>query len=184
MTVNGEVEVRNGLSALLPRLWRFALVLCRDNATADDLVQSTCIRALERASQFEAGSNLDRWAFTILASIWKNFARSEAIRRGKGLVEAADHLTVDTRPQMEASLLTQQVLTALDDMPDIQRSAVLLVYVEGWSYKEAAAALDIPLGTLMSRIGRARKSLARLQETDMPPAAPAQGPSQGARHGE
>ncbi len=184
MTAKSEEEVRDGLSALLPRLWRFALVLCRDNATADDLVQSTCIRALERASQFEAGSNLDRWTFTILASIWKNFARSEAIRRGKGLVEAADHLTVDARPQLEANILTKQVLSALNDMPDIQRSAVLLVYVEGWSYKEAAAALDIPLGTLMSRIGRARKSLARLQEDGPVPPDQTGEQAEGVRHGE
>ena len=121
------------------------------------------MRALERADQFQPGTHLDRWTFTILTSIWKNHLRAETQRRGHGLVEAVDHLTVDMRPQLEASLLTKKIAAALTQMPEVQRSAVLLVYVEGWSYKDAAAALEVPLGTLMSRLARARASLAQFR---------------------
>ena len=83
------------LPALLPRLWRYGLVLARDPAVAEDLVQATCVRALERSSQFTLGSAIDRSLFTILRSIWINQLRAQRIRTGHGLVDADKVLVTD-----------------------------------------------------------------------------------------
>ncbi len=155
-------RIRTDLPALLPRLWRFALVLSGSRQVAEDLVQATCVRALERAHQFQPGTHLDRWTFSIMASIWRNQRRSEAVRQGAGHVNAEEVLTFDLQPGIEASILTRQVLTAIGTLPEAQRTALLLVYGEGWSYKEAANALNIPLGTLMSRLAAGKQALAFL----------------------
>ena len=85
-------EVRSGLEPCLARLWRYALVLSRTSNAADDLVQATCLRAIERADQFVPGTRLDRWLFTILRSIWLNEIRSRKIREGGGFVDAEEAL--------------------------------------------------------------------------------------------
>lgn len=153
--------VKRGLPELLPRLWRFSLVLSRNRQSVPDLVQMTCLRALERAEQFQPGTRLDRWCFAIMASIWKNEMRSQSVRLGNGHIDADSALVVDAREQIEHHTSFRQVLDAVDDLPDGQRVAVLLVYVEGYSYVEAAEFLDIPAGTLMSRLAAAKTSLAR-----------------------
>ena len=150
----------NDLSALLPRLWRYAFVLCRDADRSNDLVQATCERALSRREQFQPGTWLDAWTFTILQSIWKNDIRREAIRRGQGFVDPEDAGLIDHRESAEGKIFLSEVLNAVDQLPEAQKSAVYLVYVEGLSYEEAAAALDIPAGTLTSRLVRARVKIA------------------------
>lgn len=149
--------VEAGLPALLSRLWRFAMVLSHNEETAAELVQKTCLRALQRSHQFRPGTRLDRWTFSILASLWKNELRAERIRRGGGFVEAEEALVSNDQEQLEAQVFLAQILTKL---PELHRSAVLLVYVEGLSYAEAATALDIPVGTVMSRLANARLKLA------------------------
>lgn len=152
--------VKVGLPALLGRLWRFAMVLSHNEETAGELVQKTCLRALQRSHQFQPETRLDRWTFSILASLWKNELRAERIRRGGGFVEAEEVLVSDGREQLETQVFLNQILTKL---PELHRSAVLLVYVEGLSYAEAAAALDIPVGTVMSRLANARLKLADIR---------------------
>ena len=160
MTRNGATEVQRELTALLPRLWRFALYLTRDQQKAEDLVQSSCVRALEKASQFQAGTNLDRWVFAIAASIWKNALRSDSrAPRTSDDVEDLPFRGVDTS---EIKAFAQQVLRHVANLPDGQRAVVALVCVEQWTYKETAAALDIPIGTVMSRLSSARRALAPL----------------------
>ncbi len=162
MTRNGAIEVRRELTALLPRLWRFALYLTRDRQKAEDLVQSSCLRALEKASQYQAGTDLDRWVFAIAASVWKNSLRSAArAPRTSHDVEELPFRGVDTS---EIQAFAQQVLRHVADLPDGQRAVVALVCVEQWSYKETAAALEIPIGTVMSRLSSARRALAPLIE--------------------
>lgn len=156
----GQDAVKAGLPALLSRLWRFAMVLSHNEETAGELVQKTCLRALQRSHQFQPETRLDRWTFSILASLWKNELRAERIRRGGGFVEAEDVLVSDGREQLETQVFLTQILTKL---PELHRSAVLLVYVEGLSYAEAAAALDIPVGTVMSRLANARLKLADIR---------------------
>lgn len=150
------------LGALLPRLWRYAYVVCRDRDRANDLVQATCERALSRRAQFQPGTRLDAWTFTILQSIWKNDLRRESIRRGQGFVDAEEAGLVDTRESAEGRIFLAEVLNAVDRLPEAQKSAVYLVYVEGMSYEEAAAVLEIPAGTLTSRLVRARAKIAEM----------------------
>jgi RNA polymerase sigma-70 factor (ECF subfamily) len=156
-------EVRAGLEASLARLWRYALVLSRARDAADDLVQATCLRAIERADQFVPGTRVDRWLFTILRSIWLNEIRSQRIREGGGFVDAADALTTDGASEIETNITANAVLRAIDLLPEAQRETVLLVYGEGYSYAEAAAALGVPIGTIMSRLAAGRAALAKLK---------------------
>ena len=156
-------EVRAGLEPALARLWRYALVLSRARDVADDLVQATCLRAIERADQFAPGTRVDRWLFAILRSIWLNEIRSRRIREGGGFVDAEDALTTDGAREIEMNITASIVLRAIDRLPEAQRETILLVYGEGYSYAEAAAALGIPIGTIMSRLAAGRAALAKLK---------------------
>ncbi|MGF1453806.1 MAG: RNA polymerase sigma factor [Alphaproteobacteria bacterium] len=153
--------VGEGLKPLLPQLWRFALSLTGDPSQADDLMQATCVRALERAHQFEPGTRLHSWAYSIMVSIWRNQIRAERLRRPSGDMDEAALRGNDTRGAVESSILAGQVLTALSDLPDAIRVTFTLVYIEGLTYREAAETLEIPLGTVMSRLASARKTLTR-----------------------
>ena len=156
-------EVRAGLEPALARLWRYALVLSRARDVADDLVQATCLRAIERADQFVPGTRVDHWLFAILRSIWLNELRSRRIRQGGGFVDAEDALTTDGAREIETNITASAVLRAMGRLPDAQRETLLLVYAEGYSYAEAAATLGVPIGTIMSRLAAGRAALARLK---------------------
>jgi RNA polymerase sigma-70 factor (ECF subfamily) len=156
-------EVRLGLEPCLARLWRYAVVLTSSDDAANDLVQATCVRAIERAQQFTPGTRLDRWLFAILRSIWVNEVRARRIRRGRGVVEAEQGLTFDGAHHNNVNILTTEVLTALWRLPEVQRETVLMVYGEGYTYAEAAAALSVPIGAVMSRLAPARAALATLK---------------------
>jgi RNA polymerase sigma-70 factor (ECF subfamily) len=163
MSETSRREVRAGLEPCLARLWRYALVLARSADAADDLVQATCVRAIERADQFVPGTRLDRWLFAILRSIWLNDIRSRRVREGGGFVDAEDALSTDGEREIETNILAAEVLKAIGRLPEAQRETVLLVYAEGYSYAEAAGALGIPIGTVMSRLATARAALAGLK---------------------
>jgi RNA polymerase sigma-70 factor, ECF subfamily len=163
MSEEGRREVRAGLEPTLARLWRYALVLSRARDVADDLVQATCVRALERADQYVPGTRVDRWLFAILRSIWLNEIRSRRIREGSGFVDPEDVLTSDGAHEIEMNIAASAVLRAIDRLPEAQRETVLLVYGEGYSYAEAAATLAVPIGTVMSRLAAARAALAKLK---------------------
>jgi RNA polymerase sigma-70 factor, ECF subfamily len=153
------MNVRDGLDRLLPRLWRFCFVLSRDRSVADDLAQAACLRALERERQFQAGTRLDRWVFRIAQTVWLNQLRAEKVRRGTGVVPLEDAGLVDAGGDAETTFYRNQVFSDVMALPEAQRTAVLLVYVEGYSYKEAAEHLEIPIGTVMSRLASARGRL-------------------------
>lgn len=157
--------VSAGLKENLARLWRYGLVLSSNRDTAEDLVQATCVRALERAQQFEPGTHVDRWLFTILSSIWKNELRSQKIRQGAGFVDAEDVLVSDGAKQVETNIFAAQVLREIQELPEVQRTTVFLVYGEGLTYQEAADTLDVPIGTIMSRLASARAKLGQLNES-------------------
>jgi RNA polymerase sigma-70 factor (ECF subfamily) len=158
--IASESDIRSGLTENLSRLWRYGLVLSHRRDVADDLVQQTCVRALERATQFQVGTRLDRWLFAILHSIWLNEIRSRRVRKGQGFVDAEQALVVDGARETETHVMAAQVLRLVGALPDAQRAAVFLAYVEGLSYKEVAAVLEIPIGTVMSRLAAARATLA------------------------
>src|ERR1700753_3432105 len=128
--MTGRTEVRNGLEAHLPRLWRYALTLTRKSSGAEDLVQATCLRAIERADQFLPGTKLDRWLFTILRSIWLNQVRGERLREGEGRVDAEATLWFDGAREAESNIFVAEVLKKLSGLPAAQRETALLVYAE------------------------------------------------------
>ncbi|OWV71993.1 RNA polymerase subunit sigma-24 [Rhizobium sp. R634] len=157
--IASEADIRSGLTENLARLWRYGLVLSHQRDVADDLVQATCLRALERAGQFVPGTRLDRWLFSILHSIWLNEIRSRQVRQGQGFVDAGETLTFDGARDTETHVMAGQVLKQVSALPEAQRTVVFLAYVEGLSYREVAGILDIPIGTVMSRLAAARAKL-------------------------
>lgn len=157
--IASEADIRSGLTENLARLWRYGLVLSHQRDVADDLVQATCLRALERADQFVPGTRLDRWLFSILHSIWLNEIRSRRVRQGQGFVDAGETLTFDGAHDTETHVMAGQVLKQVNALPEAQRTVVFLAYVEGLSYREVAGILDIPIGTVMSRLAAARAKL-------------------------
>ena len=163
MSEASRLEVRAGLQSSLARLWRYALMLSRARDAADDLVQATCLRAIERADQFVPGTRVDRWLFAILRSIWLNEIRSQRIREGGGFVDAEDVLTTDGVREIEMNITASAVLRAIGRLPEAQRETILLVYGEGYRYAEAAVALGVPIGTIMSRLAAGRAALAKLK---------------------
>jgi RNA polymerase sigma-70 factor (ECF subfamily) len=157
-----EDELQRQLPALLPRLWRFALRLTRHTADAEDLVQRSCLRALERRNQWQPGTVLLSWMFAIMHSIWLNELRS-AQRRRESRIDWEDESAQPAAPLSEGdpehALMCRQILLAVHDLPEAQRVVMLLVGGEGLSYREAAEVLEIPIGTVMSRLSRARMAI-------------------------
>ena len=149
---------------------------------ARQLVQATCVRALERSHQFEAGTRLDRWLISILHSIWLNEVRARKVRQGQGLVDADAVLVFDGLRDTETNILAAQVLREVQGLPEVQRETVFLVYVEGLTYREAADTLAVPIGTVMSRLAAARARLAGLGVESKAEADAARQESSG-RHG-
>lgn len=156
---NSHDVVRKGLPGVYPRLWRYAVALTGRRDWADDLVQTTCLRAMEKSELFRPDTHLDRWLFTMAQRIWLNELRARKVREGGGLVPVEETPIADTKPDSETNILARDVLSKVQGLPDAQREAVFLVYVEGYSYKEAAEMMDIPIGTVMSRLAAARKRL-------------------------
>lgn len=162
-----QEEVRLGLKPCLARLWRYGLVLSGNRDVAEDLVQATCVRALERAHQFIPGTRLDRWLFSILHSIWLNEVRARRVRLGGGFVDPETLVAAGEPERIETNIFLREVLREVQALPEAQRETVLLVYVEGLSYREAAEVLDVPIGTVMSRLAVARSVLGKLKQADV-----------------
>lgn len=150
-------QVRGQLGALLPRLRRFARVITRNVHDADDLVQVALEKALARAAQWRPESRLDSWVFGIMKNAWIDEIRSRRRRDRVHAPEEAGLAVGDSSAEMRDIALSMQA--AMARLPEDQRLAVALVLVEGLSYKEASEALDIPIGTLTSRLARGREAL-------------------------
>jgi RNA polymerase sigma-70 factor (ECF subfamily) len=147
------------LVAVLPKLRRFARGLTGKAAEADDLVQAACERALARAHQFEEGTRFDSWMFRIVQTIWIDQLRAREVRKEDGDV-AEERLGSDAPVRrIEARLALAEIRQAVELLPPDQRTTLMLVTVEGLSYKEAAAVAGVPVGTIMSRLARARVAL-------------------------
>lgn len=140
----------------IPRLRRYARALTGDRSAADDLVQDTLERALSRFHLWRQGSDLRAWLFTIMHNIYVNQARSRARHPHETLDEtAADALHARDPDWVEL----RDIDDALSRLPGEQRAVLLLVGLEQFTYEEAARMLDIPLGTVMSRLSRGRERL-------------------------
>lgn len=154
------MDFEGGLENCLPRLRRFAHALSRDPADADDLTQMTVERALVARNQWQPGTRLDSWLYRIMRNLWIDTARSRA-RKGKleAPPEAAEAVGVDPRPGVEAALDLQRIMLAMNRLPDEQREVIALILIEGLGYREAAEMLDLPIGTVSSRLVRGRLAL-------------------------
>ncbi|WP_254796789.1 RNA polymerase sigma factor [Sulfitobacter albidus] len=135
-------------------------MLTRNRADAADLAQTTCERALRAADSYTPGTALDRWIMTIARRTWLNDIRAGKVRRGAGLVAVEDIALADEKPHADVNIFAAQVLNMVEALPEGQREVIYLVSVEGYSYRETADLLDIPIGTVMSRLSTARAKLA------------------------
>jgi RNA polymerase sigma-70 factor, ECF subfamily len=151
-------EIGERIVALLPRLRRFARSLSRNQHDADDLTQVVVERALRNREQFKAGASLASWMFGIMKNAWLDDRRARARRGETALPEdSGEHPAVSPD---ETNTTLWSVAEAMSKLPEEQRLAIALVLVEGLSYKEAAEVLEIPIGTLTSRLARGRTALA------------------------
>ena len=162
------------LIAVLPRLRRFARGLAGSAIEADDLVQAACERALARRHQFQEGTRFDSWMFRFVQTIWIDQIRAREVRKEEGEIEDARHGSDESVRRVEARLSLGEVRRAVEQLPPDQRVALLLVTVEGLSYREAAMVIGVPVGTIMSRLSRARAALqAQLAAGSGPPGSTA-----------
>lgn len=144
-------EIRTHIASLR----RYALVLTRDRDAAEDLVQETLVKAIAKADTLRPDSDLRPWLFRIMHNIHISGLRRAQVRRA-----AEPDLPDQIAPEHQHSQIQlKQVLDALDRLPEAQRNAIVLVALEDMSYADAARSLDVPLGTLMSRLGRGRETL-------------------------
>ena len=155
-------QVREAMLAAVPSLRAFAISLSRNNDRADDLVQETLMRAWAHIDSFEPGTNMSAWLFTIL----RNLFRSEYRKRHREVEDATGAYTesLTSLPAQSGNLELQEFRTALNTLPDDQREALVLVGASGFSYEEAAKICGCAVGTIKSRVNRARGRLARALE--------------------
>ena len=157
-----EEALRDQIVGLLPRLRRFATSLAKDLDRADDLVQAACERALNRLDQLREGSRLDSWLYRIIYTQWIDKVRRRQIRSEKLLVLGRDNESRSVQTESDSRLnASLDIQHALQRLPEEHRAAVMLVCVEGYSYTEAAGVLNVPPGTVASRVSRARAMMSR-----------------------
>jgi RNA polymerase sigma-70 factor (ECF subfamily) len=164
----------------LPRLRRFAYALTGDWDRGDDLVQETCLRALSRVHQFDPDTSLESWMFRIAQNIWIDQGRAAKTRGTTVDVEEVAHLSSsDGRSVTESRLTLEAVSQAIAKLPNDLQVLIALTCIDGRSYQEAADIVGAPIGTVMSRLARARR---KLHELLGEPRAPADSLA-GGRHG-
>lgn len=163
-------DVKAELVKLVPRLRRFAYAICGNREEGDDLVQSACVKALNSLDSFRPGTRLDSWMFRIVQTTHIDAVRQKA-RRGRYAGGEIDTELPDPREGVEQAdnrLLLGRVRAAMETLPEDQRLVIALVAIDGHSYKEAAEILDVPVGTIMSRLARGRARLMAAMGEDEP----------------
>jgi RNA polymerase sigma-70 factor (ECF subfamily) len=161
-----QIAFRNELVSLLPRLRRFALALAGNRDAAEDLLQSAVERGLRKWGTYEKGRSLSSWMFKLMQNIWFDMRRSAAA--GPSYPgELPDSVGEDGRELVEARDELQAVREAFAALPEDQRTVMALVVLDGLSYAQAAETLALPMGTVMSRLSRARAALASLTKGNM-----------------
>jgi RNA polymerase sigma-70 factor (ECF subfamily) len=154
-------DTHHDIEAEIPRLRRYARALTRDVVSADDLVQDCLTRALGKLHLWQEGSDLRAWLFTILHNQYVNRIR-RAVREGATVALNETEPMLSRAPQQSKRLELRDLERAIAQLPEEQRSVILLVGLEGMRYEEVAAVLDVPVGTIRSRLSRGREALRRL----------------------
>jgi RNA polymerase sigma-70 factor (ECF subfamily) len=152
----------------IPRLRRYARALTGDASAADDLVQDALERALIKQNLWREGTDLRAWLFTVMHNVFVNQVRSAAFSR---TVQLDESMADRPQPQSTDRLEIRDLDVALQALPEEQRAVVLLVGLEQMTYDEAARVLEVPIGTVMSRLSRGRERLRRLMQ-GLPETAP------------
>ncbi|MHB8921261.1 MAG: RNA polymerase sigma factor [Halothiobacillus sp.] len=160
----GRLTFNHRLEQLRPRLYRLAFSWCKESFLAEDLVQEAMIRALQKQTQLREDALLDRWVIRILANLWMDHIRSHV--RDENIDDVADALSVDENQSPDnihgRDEMIERVRNAVMRLPEMQRIIVTLVDLEEFAYKEVATILDLPIGTIMSRLSRGRQALRNL----------------------
>ena len=159
-----DASVRDAVLAAVPSLRAFAISLCGNVDRADDLVQETLLRALANINSFQPGTNMSAWLFTIL----RNHFRSE-YRKRRREVEDGDGSyaeTLKSHPEQYGHVEFEEFRAALAKLPPDQREALVLVGASGFSYEEAATICECAVGTIKSRVNRARTRLSELMSVE------------------
>jgi RNA polymerase sigma-70 factor (ECF subfamily) len=151
------VSLAEEITVFIPRLRRYALALTGSRAQAEDLVQDTLERALSRFHLWRRGSNLRAWLFTIMHNLHANYVRGHQLEQKVAFEESL--LELPAKAAQEERIEIRDLENALQKLPSEQREVLLLVALEEMSYREVAKVLDIPVGTVMSRLARARQRL-------------------------
>ena len=159
--------IRDELVTLLPRLRRFSLTVAGNVQDAEDLLHSALERALRHESTWQRGTRLDSWMYRIIRNLWIDERRAKR-NLNVSLEVAGDDVLEDRHESAEHLLDLAQARRALLSLPEEQRSVLCLVVLEGMTYQEAAAALDVPIGTVMSRLSRARAAMVNRLSNDSP----------------
>ena len=155
-----QLAFRTELIAHVPKLRRFALSLTGNRQDADDLVQGACEKALKNWTQFQPGSRMDSWMYRIVQTLWLDDRRKHRVR-GTAVDPDDAYLSDEGKSANlpEDRMMLAKVRAAMALLPEGQRDVLALVAIEGLSYREAAEALNVPVGTVMSRLSRARENL-------------------------
>jgi RNA polymerase sigma-70 factor (ECF subfamily) len=153
-------DLRDTMLAIVPRLRAFAISLCGNIDKADDLVQETLLRALSHIDQFEPGTNMAAWLFTILRNLFRSDYRKR--RREVEDDDGSFAESLKSQPEQTSRLELEELPAALAKLPSDQREALILVGASGLSYEEVADICGCPIGTVKSRVNRARRRLAEL----------------------
>lgn len=159
----GPTGFERGMLDLMPSLRRYARSLTRSDPDGDDLLQDSLERALSKRGQW-SGSNLKAWAFAIMTNLYRNEATRAARRRTAPMEEAADVPATASPPG--DPLEQRRLAAAIDSLAPDFRAVLMLVVIEGMTYRDVATLLQIPEGTVMSRLSRARAQIARFLDAD------------------
>jgi RNA polymerase sigma-70 factor (ECF subfamily) len=156
---NDRDALRDGLVQLLPRLRRFGRALTGNSFDGDDLVHSAIERALTKAEQWDSSTRLDSWMYRIMQNLWIDQVRARKVR---GTIVDLENIDSEASAPVQSpddGIMLARMRECMSRLPEEQRIVMALVVVDGLAYKEAASVLDIPIGTIMSRLARARTAL-------------------------
>lgn len=157
--------IEEGLVTLLPKLKIHALYLTRSAEKADDLLQRACLRALSRSHQWQPGTRLDRWVSKIMESIWFNELRQKKQRQEQELPEPDKVVAPGFEREVEAQLMLSNIRRACTKLSDEDFALVTKIHAFGYTYREIADELGVPIGTVLSRVSRAKAMIKRATET-------------------
>ena len=159
-------DIRRDLVGMLPKLRRFAMTLSRNASDADDLVQEVCERAILKSHLWNGEGRFESWIYAMTRNLWVDEVRKRKVRTGAGTVDAGEQTELSIDAAGEKAVYATQLQKMILSMPEGLASVFILVNVEGYSYRESADILGIPIGTVMSRLSTARLRLAAMVTGD------------------